>query len=82
MVNVDGRFFYNIDEFDNIITIVKDLSRIDTSKLDGIVEEFDELLHEYQNITGISDERIHKLCVLLNRQIKKLNKLINIKGNK
>lgn len=77
MVNVDGRFFYNIDEFDNIITIVKDLSRIDTSKLDGIVEEFDELLHEYQNITGISDERIHKLCVLLNRQIKKLNKLIN-----
>ena len=82
MVNVDRRFFYNIDEFDNIITIVKDLSRIDTSKLDGIVEEFDELLHEYQNITGISDERIHKLCVLLNRQIKKLNKLINIKGNK
>ena len=82
MVNVDGRFFYNIDEFDNIITIVKDLSRIDTSKLDGIVEEFDELLHEYQNITGISDERIHKLCVLLNRQIMKLNKLINIKGNK
>lgn len=82
MVNVEGRFFYNIDEFDNIITIVKDLSRIDTSKLDGIVEEFDELLHEYQNITGISDERIHKLCVLLNRQIKKLNKLINIKGNK
>ena len=77
MVNVDGRFFYNIDEFDNIITIVKDLSRVDTSKLDGIVEEFDELLHEYQNITGISDERIHKLCVLLNRQIKKLNKLIN-----
>lgn len=77
MVNVDGRFFYNIDEFDNIITIVKDLSRIDTSKLDGIVEEFDELLHEYQNITGISDERIHKLCVLLNRQINKLKRLIN-----
>lgn len=77
MVNVDGRFFYNIDEFDNIITIVKDLSRIDTSKLDGIVEEFDELLHEYQNITGIFDERIHKLCVLLNRQINKLKRLIN-----
>lgn len=78
MVNVDGRFFYNIDEFDNIITIVKDLSRIDTSKLDGIVEEFDELLHEYQNITGISDERIHKLCVLLNRQV---NKLMNKQKN-
>jgi hypothetical protein len=77
VVNVNGRFFYNVDEFDNIITVVKDLSRIDISKLDGIVEEFDDLLHNYQNITGISDERINKVCILLNRQIKKLNKLIN-----
>ncbi len=72
----EGRLFYNILKFDKIIDVVKDFRRIDISKLDGIVEEFDELLHKYQSITGISDKRIHILCVLLNRQINKLSSLI------
>jgi hypothetical protein len=79
IVNGEGRLFYNIDKFDDIITIVKNITRIDISKLDGIVEEFDDLLHEYQNITNMSDERIYKLCVPLNRQIEKLKRLIKEK---
>ncbi len=37
-----------------------------------MVEEFDGLLHKYQNMTHISDKRIHLLCILLNRLINKL----------
>lgn len=76
IVNGEGRLFYNMEKFDDIISIVKTIKRIDIGKLDGVVEEFDELLHKYQSLTGISDERINKLCVLLNRQIDKLRNLI------
>lgn len=72
----EGRLFYNVEKFDKIINIVKDVKRIKISNLDGIVEEFDELLHKYQNITNMSDNRIHILCVLLNRQINKLKNII------
>lgn len=72
----EGRFFYEVKPFDEIIKIVSDLKRINISKLDGIVEWFDDLLHQYQNITKMSDKRIHLLCVLLNGQINKLKSLI------
>lgn len=72
----NGRFFYNIDNFDNIITRIKNLKRIDISKLNGVVEEFDNLLHKYQNITKMSDKRIERICIILNRQINKLRTLI------
>lgn len=71
-----GRFFYEEKPFDEIIKIVKDLKRIDISKLDGVVEWFDDVLHKYQNITNMPDKRIHLLCVLINRQINKLEYLI------
>lgn len=72
----EGRFFYEVKPFDEIIKVVKNLKRIDLSKLDGVVEWFDALLHEYQSFTHMSDKRIHLLCVLLNRQINKLKNLI------
>lgn len=77
----EGRLFYEIKPFDNIIKIVKDIKRIDISKLEDLPEWFDNLLHEYQTITKMSDKRIHLLCVLLNRQINKLKDLIEEKTN-
>lgn len=71
-INGEGRLFYNILPFDDIIKIVKNLKRIDLNKLDGLVDEFESLLKEYQSITNISSDRIEKLCILLDRQIKKL----------
>ena len=76
IISGNGRFFYEVKSFDEIIKVVEDIKRIDISKLDGIVEWFDELLHKYQSITNMSDRRIHNLCVLLNRQINKLKELI------
>ena len=76
MISGHGRLFYEIKPFDEIIKVVKDIKRIDIYKLDGVVEWFDELLHKYQNITKMSDRRINRLCILLNRQINKLKKLI------
>ena len=72
----EGKLFYEIKPFDEIIKVVEDIKRININKLDGIVEWFDDLLHKYQNITGYSDIRINRLCILLNRQINKLKKLI------
>lgn len=72
----DGRLFYEVKSFDRIIKIVQDIKRIDISKLDGIVKWFDDLLHKYQSITNMSDRRINRLCILLNRQINKLKSII------
>lgn len=76
IISGQGRLFYEIKPFDEIIKLVKNIERIDITKLDGLTEEFDELLHKYQSITGMSDKRIYRLCVLLQRQINKLNRLI------
>lgn len=76
VISGEGRLFYNILSFDDIIKIVKNIKRIDFSKLDGVVEEYEELLYKYKDITGISDERINKLCVLLDRQIEKLRRVV------
>ena len=78
-ISGEGRFFYEVKPFDEIIKVVKDIKRIDINKLEGIVEWFDNLLHKYQNITLISDGRINLLCILLNRQINKLKQIINTK---
>ena len=77
VISGQGRLFYEIKSFDEIIKIIKDIKRIDISKLDGIVEWFDDLLHKYQSITNISNRRINRLCILFNRQIDKLKELIN-----
>ena len=71
-----GRLFYEVKSFDEIVKVVKDIKRIDVDKLDGIVEDFDNLLHKYQSITRMSDKRINLLCILLNKQINKLKNLI------
>jgi len=73
----EGRLFYEVKTFDEIIKVVKDIKRIDISKLDGIVEWFDELLHKYQYFTKFSDTRINRLCIILNRQINKLKEIID-----
>ena len=74
-ISGEGRLFYEVKPFDEIIKVVKDIKRIDLSKLDCIVEWFDELLHNYQHLTRFSDTRINRLCILLNRQINKLKEL-------
>ena len=75
-ISGEGRLFYEVKSFNEIIKVVKDLKRIDISKLDGIVEWFDELLHKYKHLTKFSDIRINRLCIILNSQINKLKKLI------
>lgn len=74
-----GRLFYEVKPFDRIIRVVRDIKRIDISKLDGLVEDFRCLLKEYQEITKMSDNRINKLCILLDRQINNLKRIIDKK---
>ena len=56
---------------------IKDIKRIDLSKLDGVVDEFDELLYKYQSTTRMTDRRINKICTLLISRINKLENIIN-----
>ncbi len=77
IINSQGRFFYNVYDFDFIISKIKDIKRIDLSKIDGVVDEFDELLHKYQSITRMTDRRINKICTLLISRINKLENIIN-----
>ena len=79
IINGDGRFFYNVSKFDNILDNIKDLKKYDLNKLDGICEEFDKLLHKYQYITKMTDRRINKICTLLFSRINKLKKKIEEK---
>ena len=77
IINGQGRFFYAIDHFDKVLSYIKDIKRFDLSKLDGVVEEFDDLLHKYIDITRMTDRRINKICTLLYSRIQKLKKIIN-----
>ena len=76
VISGNGRFFYEVKPFTEIIKNIEDIKRIDASKLNGIVQEYDNLLHKYQHITKMSDRRINNICILLNRQINYLKKLI------
>ena len=79
IISGHGRLFYEVKPFDEIIKVVKDLKRINIEALKDIPEEFDKLLHKYQHITKMSDARIYRLCVLLERQINKLKDMIESK---
>lgn len=72
IIKGEGRFFYNIENFDNITKYVKNFKRYDLTKLDGVVEDFENLLYKYQNITNMTDRRINKLCTLLHSRISRL----------
>ena len=75
-ISGEGRFFYEIKPFDDIISVVKDFKRINIDALDGIDDWFYTLLHQYQDISHFSENRINKLCILLNRQVSKLKDII------
>lgn len=74
VINGQGRFFYNVDDFDLIISKIKNMKRFDLSNLNSVVYEFDELLHKYKKITRMTDRRINKICTLLMSRINKLKK--------
>ena len=76
IINGKARFFYQLDNFDSLLLKVKNITRFNMQKLDGIVGEFENLLHQYQNITKITDQRINKICTLLASRINKLSDFI------
>ena len=77
ILNGQGRFFYNIMDFDDILKKISNLKRYKLENLNGITEYFANLLHKYQNITKMTDRRIDKICLLLNSRINKLKNLQN-----
>lgn len=79
ILNGQGRFFYNVMYFDDILKKVQNFKRYNIDNLNGITEEFENLLHKYQSITKMTDRRIDKICILLNSRINKLKNIIRNK---
>ena len=79
IIQGEGRFFYKISNFDEITKYIKEFNRVNLSKLDGVVEDFEHLLKNYKDITKMTDRRIDKICTLLNGQINKLKNIIHHK---
>lgn len=77
VINGQGRFFHRVLDFDLIISKIKDIKRIDLSKLDDVVLKFEEVLHKYQEITKMTDRRINNICTLLMSRINKLRRIID-----
>lgn len=77
IISGQGRFFYKVESFDKVLDYIKNIKRFDLDKLDGVVEEFDELLHQYTDITHMTDRRINKICTLLLSRINNLKRIIN-----
>ncbi len=76
IINGQGRFFYKVDKFDTIIPQIQNKKRFDLSNLEGVAEEFEDVLHQYQSVTLMTDRRINKICTLLYSQIEKLKKAL------
>ena len=66
-------------DFDDILKKVRNLNRYNIDNLNGITEEFENLLYKYQSITKMTDRRIDKICTLLNSRINKLKNIIHNK---
>lgn len=75
IVEESGKFFYDIVPFNWLLTVIKDMSRFDFIKLNGIVEIWEETLKRYQYASGMTDEKIYRLCYLLNNRIENLQNL-------
>lgn len=75
-----GKFFYNTSKkFSSYLSYIKDISRIDLSKLDGLTYEYEKMLKKYQNDMDMTDQRIEKLVNGLNIRISELSLTISNK---
>ena len=76
-----GKFFTNTNKkFSSYLENIKDIAKIDVNKLEGIVQEYKEMLQKYQPYMEISDERIEKLVEGLEYRINTLNSEIQNNG--
>lgn len=68
-----GKFFTNTNKkFSSYLENIKGIAKIDVNKLEGIVQEYKEMLQKYQPYMEISDERIEKLVEGLEQRINAL----------
>lgn len=76
-----GKFFKNTEKrFSTYLENVRDIKRIDVKKLEGLTDEYRNMLYKYQVYTEISNERIDVLVKGLNKRIELINDYI--KGEK
>lgn len=73
-----GKYFTNTNKkFSEYLKNIEDFSRIDISKLEGIVEEYKNILIKYKSYTNITTERINILTNGLKKRISKLEEYVN-----
>lgn len=63
-------------KFSEMLSNIKDIFRFDISALDGLVDEYKNILLKYQPYTDSSLDRIDKLCNGLQIRIDKLKEFV------
>ncbi len=73
-MNGSGKFFTNTNkDYDDILKTIGTIN-INPKQLDGLCEEYHDLLQQYKDKIDMSDKRIDKLVNGLNQRINKLEK--------
>ena len=68
-----GKLFTNTNKkFSTYLNLIKNLERIDISKLKEIPSELENMLINYKNIIGMEEERIHKIVAGLKYRIESI----------
>ena len=73
-----GKFFYNTNKsFSSYPSYVKDITRIDLSKLDGLNTEYEYMLKKFQKDMDMTDLRVDKLVNGFTQRVNDLSKHIH-----
>lgn len=73
-----GKFFYNTNKsFSSYPSYIKDITRIDLSKLDGLNSEYEYMLKKFQKDMDMTDQRVDKLINGFTQRVNELSKHIH-----
>lgn len=73
-----GKFFYNTNKkFSTYLPYIKNINRLDLSKLDGLVIEYQNMLNIYKDDMDMSEKRLKLLVEGLSKRIHELDLFMN-----
>lgn len=76
VVNDNGRLFNEVVHFDKFLELIRKTREYNLKKLESVVDEYEFILKNYQNVSKMSDQEIYNLCYLLYSRIQKVKDIL------